>query len=103
MAATLTPIQTFKFSHSHSPSPSQPNSTTLFFPINQPSTSRRNKLILSAATSGDTTLSSNGPPPPPPSRSKQDRALFSIVVSGTDRVLRQVVEQLQKLVNVLKV
>lgn len=33
----------------------------------------------------------------------QDRALFSIVVSGTDNVLRQVVEQLQKLVNVLKV
>jgi len=33
----------------------------------------------------------------------QDRALFTIVVSGTDRVLRQVVEQLQKLVNVLKV
>lgn len=72
MATTLTPIQTFKFTHSHSPSsfPSQPNSTTLFFP---PSTSRRNNnLILSAAaTSGDTTVSSNGPPPPPsPSRSK---------------------------------
>ena len=33
----------------------------------------------------------------------QDRALFTIVVSGTDRVLLQVVEQLQKLVNVLKV
>lgn len=33
----------------------------------------------------------------------QDKALFTIVVSGTDRVLRQVVEQLQKLVNVLKV
>lgn len=33
----------------------------------------------------------------------EDRALFTVVVSGTDRVLRQVVEQLQKLVNVLKV
>uniref|UniRef100_A0A6I9QQA3 Acetolactate synthase small subunit 1, chloroplastic n=1 Tax=Elaeis guineensis var. tenera TaxID=51953 RepID=A0A6I9QQA3_ELAGV len=33
----------------------------------------------------------------------RDRALFTIVVSGTDRVLRQVVEQLHKLVNVLKV
>ncbi|XP_047180094.1 acetolactate synthase small subunit 2, chloroplastic-like [Vigna umbellata] len=33
----------------------------------------------------------------------EDRALFTIVVSGTDKVLRQVVEQLQKLVNVLKV
>ncbi|XP_044499579.1 acetolactate synthase small subunit 2, chloroplastic-like isoform X1 [Mangifera indica] len=33
----------------------------------------------------------------------KDRALFTIVVSGTDNVLQQVVEQLQKLVNVLKV
>ena len=33
----------------------------------------------------------------------EDRALFTIVVSGTDKVLRQVMEQLQKLVNVLKV
>ncbi|KAL1365998.1 hypothetical protein HN51_013917 [Arachis hypogaea] len=33
----------------------------------------------------------------------EDKALFTIVVSGTDRVLRQVVEQLHKLVNVLKV
>ncbi|RDX89462.1 Acetolactate synthase small subunit 2, chloroplastic, partial [Mucuna pruriens] len=33
----------------------------------------------------------------------EDKALFSIVVSGTDKVLRQVMEQLQKLVNVLKV
>ncbi|KAL2343174.1 hypothetical protein Fmac_004459 [Flemingia macrophylla] len=32
----------------------------------------------------------------------EDKALFTIVVSGTDKVLRQVVEQLQKLVNVLK-
>ncbi|GMY32923.1 acetolactate synthase small subunit 2, chloroplastic [Fagus crenata] len=33
----------------------------------------------------------------------RDKALFTIVVSGTDMVLQQVVEQLQKLINVLKV
>ncbi|KAK7318759.1 hypothetical protein RJT34_03466 [Clitoria ternatea] len=33
----------------------------------------------------------------------EDKALFTIVVSGTDKVLRQVMEQLQKLANVLKV
>ncbi|KAL6226068.1 hypothetical protein ACLB2K_000033 [Fragaria x ananassa] len=33
----------------------------------------------------------------------KDKALFTIVVSGTDTVLRQVIEQLHKLVNVLKV
>lgn len=33
----------------------------------------------------------------------KDKALFTIVVSGTEIVLRQVVEQLHKLVNVLKV
>lgn len=32
-----------------------------------------------------------------------DKALFTIVVSGTEKVLRQVVEQLNKLVNVIKV
>ncbi|KNA15049.1 hypothetical protein SOVF_101660 [Spinacia oleracea] len=33
----------------------------------------------------------------------KDKALFTVVVTGTDNVLRQVMEQLQKLVNVLKV
>ncbi|KAL3833946.1 hypothetical protein ACJIZ3_008682 [Penstemon smallii] len=33
----------------------------------------------------------------------KDKALFTIVVTGTEKVLRQVVEQLNKLVNVLKV
>ncbi|KAE8664757.1 Acetolactate synthase small subunit 1 [Hibiscus syriacus] len=33
----------------------------------------------------------------------EDKALFTITVSGTEKVLRQVVEQLNKLVNVIKV
>lgn len=33
----------------------------------------------------------------------KDKALFTIVVSGTEKVLRQVVEQLNKLANVIKV
>lgn len=33
----------------------------------------------------------------------KDRALFTIVVSGSENVLLQVTEQLNKLVNVLKV
>ncbi|KAG9128862.1 hypothetical protein Leryth_009638 [Lithospermum erythrorhizon] len=33
----------------------------------------------------------------------KDKALFSIVVNGTEKILQQVIEQLQKLVNVLKV
>lgn len=33
----------------------------------------------------------------------KDKALFTIVVPGTEKVLRQVVGQLYKLVNVLKV
>lgn len=33
----------------------------------------------------------------------EDKALFTIVVLGTDKVLQQVVEQLNKLVNVIKV
>jgi acetolactate synthase-1/3 small subunit len=33
----------------------------------------------------------------------KDKALFTIVVSGTKKVLRQVVEQLNKLANVIKV
>lgn len=33
----------------------------------------------------------------------KDKAIFTIVVCGTDTVLQQVMEQLQKLVNVIKV
>jgi acetolactate synthase-1/3 small subunit len=33
----------------------------------------------------------------------KDKALFTIVVSGTEKILKQVVEQLYKLVNVIQV
>ncbi len=33
----------------------------------------------------------------------KDKALFTIVVSGTEKILKQVVEQLNKLVNVIQV
>ncbi|KAL6344157.1 hypothetical protein AAG906_031871 [Vitis piasezkii] len=89
----------------------------LSLPISKLKNPQLGKLVVSASSAengvgfNDKTAAVANPAPSA-ARSKYDsafsyedcdKALFTIVVSGTERVLQQVVEQLHKLVNVLKV